>query len=180
MLSLSISPPTKHQIFFTKLRKYSPNFVQTRLFKKLLFPLDYKRVEIIQPKPSKVYYCHNPKGITLLTRLRLGLSHLGEHKFKHSFQDCLNPLCFCGNEIETSTHYDLLHCPTYTNERMTLLNKTKSINCSILEFSDAVVKKILLFGDNTLSDSCNTLILNSTIDYIISTKRFDDSILTPG
>ena len=63
---------------------------------------------------------------------------------------------------------------------MTLLNKTKSINCSILEFSNAVITKILLFEDNTLSDSSNTLILNSTIDYIISTKRFDDSILTSG
>ena len=60
---------------------------------------------------------------------------------------------------------------------MTLLNKIKSINCSILEFSDAVVTKILPFGDNALSDSSNTLILNSTIDYILSTKRFDDSTL---
>ena len=143
----------------------------------------YKSISIfkskfIRSKPNNVYYCHNPEGIRLLTRLRLGLSHLREPKFKHSFHYCLNPVCFCSNEIETSAHY-LLHCPTYTNERMTLLNKIKSINCSILEFSDAVVTKILLFGDNTLSDSCNTLILNSTIDYIISTKRFDDSILTP-
>ena len=61
---------------------------------------------------------------------------------------------------------------------MILLNKIKSINCSISEFSNAVVTKILVFGDNTLSDSSNTLILNSTIDYVISTKRFDDSILT--
>ena len=43
---------------------------------------------------------------------------------------------------------------------MILLNKIKSINCSILEFSDAVVTKILLFGDNSLSDSSNTFILN--------------------
>ena len=63
-----------------------------------------------------------------------------------------------------STHY-LLQCPTYSNERMVLLNKIRSINCSILEFSDVVVTKILLFGDNTLNDSCNTPILNSTIDY---------------
>ena len=63
---------------------------------------------------------------------------------------------------------------------MTLLNEFKSINCSILEFNDAVVTKILIFRDNTLSGSCNTLISNSTIDYIISTKRFDDSISTPG
>ena len=61
---------------------------------------------------------------------------------------------------------------------MTLLNKIKSV--SIVEFSDAVVTKILLFGDNTVIDSSNTIILNSTIDYVISTKRLDDSILTPG
>ena len=60
------------------------------------------------------------------------------------------------------------------------MNKIKSMNCSILEFNDAVVTKTLLFGDNSLSDSCNTPILNSTIDYVISTIRFDDSILTPG
>ena len=135
-------------------------------------------LKFIQPKLNNVYYCHNPKGIRPLTRLRLGLNHLRKHKFKHSFQDCLNPLCFCGNEIETPTHY-LLHCTTCTKERMTLLNKIKSINCSILEFNDAVMTKILLFGDNTLSDSSNTQILNSTIDYIKSTKRFDESILTP-
>ena len=75
-----------------------------------------------------------------------------------------------------TTYFTVL---TYAKEKMNLLNKIKSIICRILEFSDAVVTKILLFGDNTLSDSCNTLILNSTIDYIISTKRFDDSILTP-
>ena len=60
---------------------------------------------------------------------------------------------------------------------MTFLSKIKSINWIILEFSDAVVTKILLFGDNALGDSSNTLILNSKIDYILSTKRFDDSIL---
>ena len=105
-------------------------------------------LKFIRPKPNSVYYCHNPKGIRLLTRLRLGLSHLHKHKFKHSFQGCLNPLCFCSNEIETSTHY-LLHYPTYTKERMTLLNKIKRISCGILGFSDAVVTKILLLGDNT-------------------------------
>ena len=92
----------------------------------------------MRSKPNNVYHCHNPKGIRLLTRLGLGFSHLCKQKFKFSFQDCLNPLCFYGNEIETSTHY-LLHCPTYKNKKITLLNKIKSINCSFLEFSDAVI-----------------------------------------
>ena len=63
---------------------------------------------------------------------------------------------------------------------MTLLNKIKIINCSILELSDVVVTRILLFGDNTLSDSSNTFTLNSKIDYATSTKRFDAFLLTPG
>ena len=33
--------------------------------------------------------------IRLLTRLRVGLSHLREHKFRHNFQDTINPLCSC-------------------------------------------------------------------------------------
>ena len=61
-------------------------------------------LRFIWPKPNNVYYCHDPKWIRLLTTLRLGLSHLREHKSKYSFQDCLNPFCFCGNEMETSTH----------------------------------------------------------------------------
>ena len=69
---------------------------------------------------------------------------------------------------------------SFTNERLTLLNKIKGINCSILESSDAAVTKILLFGDNTLSNSSNTFILNSTIEYIISTQRFEGYILTPA
>ena len=36
--------------------------------------------------------------IKYLTRLRLGLSHLNGHKFRHNFQDCLNPLCPCSLE----------------------------------------------------------------------------------
>ena len=50
-------------------------------------------LNFIRPSPYSFFDCRNPKGITLITRLRLGLSHLREHKFKHSFQDTINPLC---------------------------------------------------------------------------------------
>ena len=42
--------------------------------------------------------------------MRVTLNHLCEHKFKHIFHDTLNPICNCGKDIETSSHY-LLHCP---------------------------------------------------------------------
>ena len=62
---------------------------------------------------------------------------------------------------------------------MNLLDKTKTIDFSISELNE-VMTGILLFGGNSLSASSNTLILNSTFDYIKSTKRFDDSILITG
>ena len=78
------------------------------------------------------FICHNPKGIKSLKRLRFGLSHLCEHKFKHSFQDTLNPICNCGEDIETKSHY-LLHCPDCLQERKTLLN---TISCIVPNIFD--------------------------------------------
>ena len=54
-------------------------------------------LNFIRPIPNSTFNCHNSRGIKFITRLRLGLSHLREHKFKNSFQDCLNPFCDCGN-----------------------------------------------------------------------------------
>ena len=93
-----------------------------------------------RPNPKSIFCCHNSKGIKPITRLCLGLSHLREHKFKHSFQKCLNPICTCGCEIETTTHF-LLHCPIYANERMTLLDKIRNINTTILEQNDSLITK---------------------------------------
>ena len=35
-----------------------------------------------------------------------------EHKFKHSFQDSINPLCSCSLDVESTIHY-FLHCPLF-------------------------------------------------------------------
>ena len=37
---------------------------------------------------------------------------------------------------------------------------------------------LLLFGDSLLTDSANNFTLNSTTDYVIATKRFDNPIVT--
>ena len=47
-------------------------------------------LKFIRRSSNKIFQCHNPKGIKLVTKLRLGLSHLREHKFKRNFQDTLN------------------------------------------------------------------------------------------
>ena len=42
-------------------------------------------LKIGRPMQNPVYDKHDPMGIKFLTRLRLDLSHLNEHKFKHNF-----------------------------------------------------------------------------------------------
>ena len=112
----------------------------------------------------------------LVTRLRLGLSHLREHKFKHSFQDTLNPLCGCGLDIETTSHY-FLHCPLFHAERSTLLNNVNEIDSTIFNKSDSVVTHILLYGNKSFKDEVNLLILNATSDFVLSTNIFDEHFI---
>ena len=68
----------------------------------------------------------------LITGLRLGSSHFRVHRFKHGFQDSLNPLYSCGNDVESTEHF-LLHCSQFANERRTLLSTLGNFNCSFLE-----------------------------------------------
>ena len=125
---------------------------------------------------SRLFNCHNAKEIKLLSRLRLGLSHLREHKFKHSFQVSLNPFCSCGKgEVGSSSHH-LLYCSNYSEERLALLNTIKNIDMPILQQSDSKFTSVLLFGDISFYNYKNTFILDATIDYIISTKRFDEPL----
>ena len=61
---------------------------------------------------------------------------------------------------------------------MTFLNKFGNTNYGILELSYNIMTKTLFFGDSLVVDSTNTLILDSTIDYVIATKRFNNPIVT--
>ena len=64
-------------------------------------------IKRIRQLAAPVYNIHDPLGLKLLTRLRLGLSHLIEHRFNHNFESCLNPLCTCSLEVESTTHFFL-------------------------------------------------------------------------
>ena len=91
-------------------------------------------LKFIRQSGNSVFNCHNSKEIKYLTRLRLGIIHLRQHKFKHKFkhsnniqsilnskiQDTLNPFCSCGLDVDTNTHF-FLYCPLFTNVRRTLL-----------------------------------------------------------
>ena len=116
-------------------------------------------------------------SIYLLTRLRLGLSHLREHKFRHNFNDTIDPFCLCGtNNLETSEHF-LLHCPTYACLRRKLFDNLHNNNILLLPLEKSLIVQILLYGSDNYNPSMNKIIISTVIDFIIQSKRFDDPLI---
>ena len=85
-----------------------------------------------------------------MVRLRLGLSHLREHKFKYNFQNCINPLCSCGMDIGSTSHF-FLHCSSFYDKRITLMGTLSKIDCKLIETNESSLTETLLF-DNLLLD----------------------------
>ena len=85
----------------------------------------------------------------------IGMSHLREHKFKHNFQDCLNPICSCDLDIESTSHF-LLHCPTFNDERYTLLGTLNNIDPTLLEITKSSLSQTLLYGNTLFGKEKNT------------------------
>ena len=129
-------------------------------------------LNFIRLNSNSVFNINNLLGLKLLTCHRIGFSHLKEHKFKYNFQNSVDPLCSCGNDIESIVHF-FLHCPNFTTQRQTLLNKLKSINASIMTENENSVVRTLLFGRPDFNYSTNKEIINATISFSLTTERFN-------
>ena len=145
-----------------------------RKFKSLT---DFKKniLSFIRPKANSVFNCNRSTGLKIFTRLRLGLSHLREHKFKPSFQDSINPLCSCSLDVESTIHY-FLHCPLFTIEIPPVLNTISQIDNKLLASNESNFIQLLLFGDPSKDTETNTEILNATANYVLTAKRFDERL----
>ena len=132
-------------------------------------------LSFIRPVQSSIYNIFDPKGLKLLTRLRVGLSHLNEHRFRHNFQDFLNPLCSCSLEVEDTTHY-LLHCHHFSHLRINLMDNVKTICNDFETMSDNAKRDLLLYGDPRFDENKNRFILQETLSYIKNSERFSGSL----
>ena len=71
----------------------------------------------------------------------------------------------------------LIHYPNFLTERNTLLNKVTNIDSNILDQADATITKTLLFGNSKYSNEINLQILNASVDFTLTSKRFDEPLL---
>ena len=130
-----------------------------------------KLLSFIHSVQNNIFNIFDPQGLKLLTRLRLGFSHLNEHKFRHNFKECVNPVCSCSLEIEDTSHY-LLHCHHFTLYRIDLMNSVKFICNNFESMTDNNKITLLLYGDSRFDENKNKFILQSSIKYKKKTERF--------
>ena len=64
----------------------------------------------------------------------------------------------------------------YIIKRRTLLSTLVNIGNNLLDLCEPVLIRTLLFGLNSFDTDANTNVLNATIEYIPSTKRFDETL----
>ena len=88
-------------------------------------------MKFIRPTPNRLFNVSDSLGIKLLTRLRLSLSHLREHKLNHNFQNTINPFCSWSLESESTTHF-FLRCQNFTDLLKCLMNELIKIYLCIL------------------------------------------------
>ena len=133
-------------------------------------------LNFIRPVQRKTFNINDSVGFKLLTRLRLGFSHLREHKFRHGFRDILNPLCPCSIETETTAHY-FLRCHFYNANRSSLMDELNEIDISFSTLNENKLIDLILYGSDKFDDKKNYNILMSTIKFIKDSQRFDENLL---
>ena len=128
---------------------------------------------IIRPPSKSVYGIHNPKHLSILTQLRIGLSKLNYHKFKHNFRDNSNPLCLVNDGVEDKEHF-LLLCCAYNIHRCNLLDSVNTILSppGLSNPPSNELLQIVLYGHEKLPFDSNTNILDARLKYIQASGRF--------
>ena len=112
----------------------------------------------------------------LFTRLRVVFSLLREHNFRHNFIDTVSPFCSCRiNSIETTEHYLPL---SFSFLRSKLFDNLHRNGTYVMPYDGCYLTPILLYAHYSFNCTTNRTILTYTINFIIESKRFDDSLFS--
>ena len=193
-----IGLPAKREIGYNiRNRNKSFFYCRTKSFKNSFFPYTIKHwysldssvinsnllevfksklLAFIRPVQRSIYDVFNPQGLKFLTRLRLGLGHLNEGRFRHNFKDSINPLCSSSLEVENKLYF-FLHCQHYSIFRMGLMKKVNQIAENFSCFSDDSKVRLLLYVVSRFDDNRSNFIFSASITYILETERFSTSLL---
>ena len=70
----------------------------------------------------------------------------------------------------------ILHCANFNTQRQTLFDKIATIDANILTENECSVVNTFLFGKPNSENSFNKAMLNVSIEFILLTERFGNSL----
>ena len=133
-------------------------------------------LKFIRTIPNSVFSVADTYGIKLLPRLRVGFLVILEYINLDNFQDTINPLCSCSLEIQSTSHF-FLRCQNFITPRTNLMNELRKLDSNILNLDEISLTKLLLYGDSKYENNVNKKILLASINFILSTKRFEGHLM---
>ena len=102
-------------------------------------------IKIIRTKGNSVFGVFGIYSIKLLTPVRLNFSHLNEHKFRHNFNDIINPMWKCSAATEATIH-SLLCCRLYSVQRAELLDGIYNLDSTLPNSPEDQLLTVLLYS----------------------------------
>ena len=140
---------------------------------------------LIRPNVKSIFGIYDPAGIRFIFQLRLRLSPLRSHKWRHNFIDTTSDICHCKQGVENTDHFllycssyttqstdhFLLYCSSYITQRASLIVSTNEIILTngLNDYSHQ--SNFYLYGHSSLSVSDNKKIMLATITFIKDSQR---------
>ena len=170
-ISKSSALPSNYQITYPFKSFRHPESGSANLLPSRFLPFS-KSAGIIRPLPKSIFGVHDPKGLSYLTQLRVGLCKMNFHKFRHNFRDTINPMCISNDGIEDTEHFLLLF-PTLDIQRGDLLAGVLALvrPFGLSNPSNEVLTQLLMYGNKDFPDEINGNILELTLYLIHETGR---------
>ena len=115
-------------------------------------------------------------GSNFVTRLRVGLCHLLELKFRDNIRDSVNSVCYIGKGTETTKRF-FVCCKVFVHEKQALLHNMRDIDPNIFPLIENALTQIQLYGDTKFKDISNIWPFNLVTELILLIKRFDNLLI---
>ena len=126
-------------------------------------------LSLIRPVAKSIFKIHDPVGLRYLFQLRLSLSPLKGHKWRYNFSDTPSGVCHCSHGIEDTSHF-LFSCRSHAIHRAALVIVVNEILYKFCLTQLVNQSQLYLYGDPSLNESDNKIIILSTIKYIKETR----------
>ena len=132
-------------------------------------PLNFTR-----PIRNSTYKIYDPLGIKILTKLRLGFSHLSKTNLDITLLTHWTRYVLVLYKV--SLHLFFAWCQNYTTLHRAHMTDVKNINDAIMSLNESDLLHVILYGSKNFDSNMNISILTGTIKFIKDTERFDQTL----